>query len=275
MDMLCLMHDGTPYGYLKVGSKVILPINLSRMIGATLSETEGYLDELSEAGVFSKSDEETIFSRRMIRDEEIRTKRAAGGIKGGNPALKTAKPKVNHFPTPSSSSSPSGIPQSPTTPTPASPSSESGKKEKDVIPKSPEALAICELFGRRPTTEWDPKLVRKFKDGVRRGVITLESVSRISRYYIAERQKGEEGRQRRDIGTFVNNFDGELDRAEAFLASAQNGNGHAAPKPLATDERWLPFLESINRPAEWEFHRAPEFLRKDFEKWKAANPSPA
>jgi hypothetical protein len=87
IEMMCLMHQGSEYGYLKVNGKVILASNLSRMVGATLSEAEGYLEELESAGVFSRDDDGCIFSRRMIRDEKIREARAAGGSKGGNPAL--------------------------------------------------------------------------------------------------------------------------------------------------------------------------------------------
>ena len=36
MDMICFMHEGSPYGHLKVGDKVILAFNLSRMVGETL-----------------------------------------------------------------------------------------------------------------------------------------------------------------------------------------------------------------------------------------------
>jgi hypothetical protein len=93
-DMLCLMHEGTPYGFLKVNHKVILTPNLARMVGATLPETEGWVHELEAAGVFSRDDEGCIFSRRMIRDETIRQARACGGKLGGNPALKD-KHKVN------------------------------------------------------------------------------------------------------------------------------------------------------------------------------------
>lgn len=112
MDMLCFMHEGSPYGYLKVNNKVILPSNLARMTGLTLQETEGYLEELRDAGVFQTDEEGAIFSKRMIRDEEVRNKRAMGGRLGGNPALMVV-PKVdgrlttevNQKPTPSSSSS--------------------------------------------------------------------------------------------------------------------------------------------------------------------------
>lgn len=124
-EMLWLMHDGTPYGTLKVGSKVILPPNLARMVGATLEEVEGWLEELREAEVYSVDDEGAIYSRRMKRDEEVRQKRAAGGILGGNPALMVnheATDKVNLPPTPASASA-----------------SASAKKKKDKAPSEPPA----------------------------------------------------------------------------------------------------------------------------------------
>ena len=112
MDILCFMHEGSPYGYLKVNHKVILPPNLARMCGLTLEETEGCLAELAEAGVFEIDAEGVIFSRRMIRDEELRNKRAACGHLGGNPTLKDNQKvgvclstEVKQKPTPSSSSS--------------------------------------------------------------------------------------------------------------------------------------------------------------------------
>lgn len=108
MDMICLMHQCSDYGYLKVNGKVILTSNLARMIGSTLHEVEGWLKELDDAGVYSIDDAGCIFSRRMIRDEEVRKARADGGFKGGNPKL-MAKDKVNLHTnlelTPSSSSS--------------------------------------------------------------------------------------------------------------------------------------------------------------------------
>jgi hypothetical protein len=114
--MLCLMHQGSEYGYLKVNHVPILPVNLTRIVGSTLPDVEGWLSELEGAGVFSRDDSGCIFSRRMIADENVRLARAAGGILGGNPALlsgskgsKKVETKVNLksnlHPTPSSSSS--------------------------------------------------------------------------------------------------------------------------------------------------------------------------
>ena len=116
IDMICHMHEGNPYGYLKVNQKVILPANLAVIVGVSVEVVESLLDELEEAGVFSRDDDGCIFSRRMIRDENIRQKRAEGGKLGGNPALKDnqkvnlkdnqkVEKEVKQKPTPSSSSS--------------------------------------------------------------------------------------------------------------------------------------------------------------------------
>lgn len=115
IDMICYMHEGNPYGHLKVGDKVILPTNLARMVGETLEVVQGWLDELKVAGVYDIGDDGVIISRRMIRDENLREIRAKGGKLGGNPALMKADKvnlDVNHkveiedkqIPTPSSSS---------------------------------------------------------------------------------------------------------------------------------------------------------------------------
>ena len=102
IDMICFMHEGSPYGYLKVADKVILPSNLARMVGESVEVVADWLLELQEAGVYD-IDNGAIFSRRMIRDEELRQKRAEGGKLGGNPNLKVNH-EVKQKPTPSSSS---------------------------------------------------------------------------------------------------------------------------------------------------------------------------
>jgi len=112
IDMICFMHEGNPYGHLKVGNKVILPPNLAGMVGATLLDVEGWLDELHQSGVYELGEGGEIYSKRMVRDEILRNKRAEGGKLGGNPALKVnlednhkVEIEVKQKPTPSSSSS--------------------------------------------------------------------------------------------------------------------------------------------------------------------------
>jgi hypothetical protein len=137
IEMICLMHQGSDYGYLKVNGKVILPANLARMSGATLEETEAWLRELEDAGVFVRDEHGCIYSKRMIRDERVRAARAAGGKLGGNPNLKKSAKKgepkdnlpPNHPPTPSSSSSSSSSVTPPNPP----PADAGGEGEPDKV----------------------------------------------------------------------------------------------------------------------------------------------
>ena len=105
--MNCYMHQGHPYGYLtfapKDGDKDILtpilrpmqPAVLARMVGADLATVSELLQELEDAGVFSRTPENVIFSRRMVRDEEVRQARANGGVKSlENPNVPRPKQKL-------------------------------------------------------------------------------------------------------------------------------------------------------------------------------------
>jgi len=87
MDMICLMHQGKPYGHLKVGSKVIDDITLSRMVGCPLDQVKEMLEELEKSEVFSRKNDGTIYSRRMVKDDDVRRKRRKAGRLGGNPLL--------------------------------------------------------------------------------------------------------------------------------------------------------------------------------------------
>jgi hypothetical protein len=78
--MICLMHEGSPYGHLKVGSKDIGKDILARITGCSVTDCEKWLSELLESGVCSKHGD-TIVCRRMLRDERVRNARAAGGGK--------------------------------------------------------------------------------------------------------------------------------------------------------------------------------------------------
>lgn len=115
MEMLCMAHESARYGCLELnGAPLSDPQIVNGISGATLK----MLRELETAGVFSRDDRGTIFSRRMVRDERLREVRAVCGKLGGNPKLvgkedkqnasKTASevpPKDKSSPTPSSSSS--------------------------------------------------------------------------------------------------------------------------------------------------------------------------
>jgi hypothetical protein len=84
--MLTIMHDGDPYGHLTMEGRPIAPDMLARLIGETPGMVKRLMKELEENNVFSRTDAGIIFSRRMVRDEEARERRAevgrANGAKG-------------------------------------------------------------------------------------------------------------------------------------------------------------------------------------------------
>lgn len=98
IEMICYMHQGNPYGYLKINNKVILPDNLAVMVSNPPKVVEDLLKELDDAGVFQKSEDGVIYSKRMVRDEEIRQARASGGFLGGNPKLLKRITKKDNLP---------------------------------------------------------------------------------------------------------------------------------------------------------------------------------
>jgi hypothetical protein len=93
MDMLCLMHESEPYGYLVVNGEPVSDAELARLVGEPLAVVRKLLKELEARNVFSRTEKGVIYSRRFVRDEATRSARAAGGKLGGNPTL-LARPKV-------------------------------------------------------------------------------------------------------------------------------------------------------------------------------------
>src|SRR6185369_3347541 len=92
---LCLMFESPRRGHLEnAQGKPVSPEKLARMLGVPAKQLQGLLEELEEEGVFSRTDEGTIFCRRMVRDEAFRSARAQCGKLGGNPSLR-AKPLLN------------------------------------------------------------------------------------------------------------------------------------------------------------------------------------
>ena len=131
IDMICFMHEGNPYGHLKVGNKVILSTNLASMVGATLKDVIDWLEELHQAGVYELGEGGQIYSKRMVRDEILRNKRAEGGKLGGNPAL-----KVNHEDNPKVEIEDKQKPTPPSSSSSSSSSTTSSTKKNTVAPPS-------------------------------------------------------------------------------------------------------------------------------------------
>lgn len=78
IEMLCLMHEGTPRGFLTIRGKEVSTKQLAILAGCSVDDVSGYLLELDEAEVFSRSSAGVIHSRKMAREgavSEVQTKR--------------------------------------------------------------------------------------------------------------------------------------------------------------------------------------------------------
>lgn len=87
MRMLCTMHKGAPYGHLTINGKQPTTRQIAMMASATEREASKLLVELEAAGVFSRTEDGTIYNRRMVRDKAVSQKGREDGKRGGNPAL--------------------------------------------------------------------------------------------------------------------------------------------------------------------------------------------
>lgn len=114
-EMLCVMHECTPYGYLAMHGRRMPDEIAAAQCRVRLDLYRRWVRELEEMGVLSRVglggsspvdkggasqliggvmvggievEHGTIFSRRMVRDHELRAMKREAGKQGGNPALK-------------------------------------------------------------------------------------------------------------------------------------------------------------------------------------------
>lgn len=100
INVMCIAHECENYGHLSVNGKPMTAQQIGRLVGITAKECAKLLDELSAAGVCSSTADGVIYSRRMVRDEELRNRRASGGAagaehgqKGASSGVKGGRPK--------------------------------------------------------------------------------------------------------------------------------------------------------------------------------------
>jgi len=90
VEMMCIAHECEPYGHLVVNGKAMTAAQIGRLAGVSEKDCKKLLAELFDAGVPSQTIEGVIYSRRMVRDEEVRNKRASGGQFGAEHGEKGA-----------------------------------------------------------------------------------------------------------------------------------------------------------------------------------------
>lgn len=125
----------------------------------------------------------------------------------------------------------------------------------EATPTLPEALAIAALFGRQPETEWSVKEIDAFKKAFKRGVVTIETVGLITKFYRSER-KLPENHCRTSVLTLMLYWDGELDKARQW-------------KPKGAGPGWIPGpakpLEVVHREPTKEEREAEARFRAELD----------
>lgn len=116
LELLCLMHESDERGVLLLNGKPMPEDALARVLGLDKQILTTTINTLLTFGVASRRElDGALFSRRMVRDENLRKVRSEAGKLGGNPVLLKQNDKQNpttrlkQNPTPSSSSSSSDL----------------------------------------------------------------------------------------------------------------------------------------------------------------------
>lgn len=87
IEIIALMHDATPYGYLLVSGHSPTDAQIAVLVGAPSSQVTDWIGELEQAGVFSRTKDGTIYSRKMTRMQKKSAVARNNGRLGGNPSL--------------------------------------------------------------------------------------------------------------------------------------------------------------------------------------------
>lgn len=87
MEMLCIMHNAEPRGYLLVNGRKPTARQMATLVGATEAEILALVEELREAGVYSVREDGVPFSRRMRDEVENEARWREYGARGGNPNI--------------------------------------------------------------------------------------------------------------------------------------------------------------------------------------------
>jgi len=84
IEMICLMHEATPYGHLLVYGQNPTEAQLASLTGIPAAELSRLVGELERMGVFSRTKEGVIYSRKLVRMEQKAAIARRNGKKGGS-----------------------------------------------------------------------------------------------------------------------------------------------------------------------------------------------
>ncbi|MDE2022042.1 MAG: hypothetical protein KGI71_04025 [Patescibacteria group bacterium] len=152
INLMCIAHECEPYGHLSINGKPMTAAQIGRQVGLSPKEAEALLAELLDAGVARRDEDGSVYSKRMVADERLRSIRSDAGRLGGNPNLLDGK--VNHLVKQTDNQNPNLMP------TPSSSSSSSSStsvKDKEPI-GSLSAARLPDCPHRRILELWGKKL---------------------------------------------------------------------------------------------------------------------
>ena len=87
IEMIALMHEASPYGHLLVSGQSPTDTQLAVLAGMPSDQIPALLGELESAGVFSRTREGVIYSRKLTRMAKKAAIARRNGKNGGNPTL--------------------------------------------------------------------------------------------------------------------------------------------------------------------------------------------
>lgn len=86
LEMITLMDEADPRGHLVLNGRPMQPKQIAMLAACSEREVVAALNELEEAGVFSRTVADTIISRKMVRETKVSTQqRDRAGARWGSP----------------------------------------------------------------------------------------------------------------------------------------------------------------------------------------------
>lgn len=97
MDLLAAAHKGDPPGHVTIDGRAPSMPQLAKIARCSSRSLPKLLDELEQNGVFSRTDEGVIYSRRMVRDHESYSSGVKNGRQGWDYEQKQPVSKATRF----------------------------------------------------------------------------------------------------------------------------------------------------------------------------------
>ena len=151
IDLLCLAHDAEPYGHILINGRPASMRQIGSIAGITEKEAGKLVAELELAGVFSRTKDGVIFSRRMLRDDEAsRSGREAVNRRWGQSNTPPNTPPNGHGirkPKRNGSTTPDSLESESESDSPPTPPHERGGLAEGKNPRANPVLAVVRSDG--------------------------------------------------------------------------------------------------------------------------------